>query len=78
MAKITLKKDHTIEFKQGAFAPRIIGEWMKEDVWAENGGRRDKSGNKLVHYLWHATLRRGTQLIGYTRDELEKAIKQYY
>lgn len=78
MAKITLKKDHMIELKRGAFAPRIIGEWMKEDVWAENGGRRDKSGNKLVHYLWHATLRNGTQLKCYTREELEKAIKQYY
>ena len=43
MAKITLKKDHSIEFKQGAFAPRIIGEWKKEDVWAENGGKRDET-----------------------------------
>lgn len=78
MAKITLKKDHSIEFKQGAFAPRIIGEWMKEDVWAENGGKYDKSGNKLVHYIWHAILRRGTQLQAYTRDDLKKVIKQYY
>ena len=78
MAQITLKKDHSIEFNQGAFAPRIIGEWMKEDVWAKNGGKYDKSGNKLVHYLWHATLRNGAKLYQYTRDELIKCIKQYY
>ena len=78
MAKITFKKDHSIELKRGAFAPRIIGEWMKEDVWAKNGGRRDKSGNKLVHYLWHATLRNGAKLWQYNREDLEKAIKQFY
>ena len=78
MAKITLKKDHSIEFKQGALTPHIIGEWTKENVWAENGGKHDKSGNKLVHYLWHATLRRGTQLKAYTRDELIDNIKMYY
>lgn len=78
MAKITLKKDHSIELRKGAFAPRIVGVWMKEDVWAKNGGKHDKSGNKLVHYLWHATLRRGTQLKAYTRDELIGCIKMYY
>lgn len=78
MAKVTFKKDHSIELRKGAFAPRIIGEWKKEDVYAENGGKHDKSGNKLVHYLWHATLRRGTQLKAYTRDELIDNIKMYY
>lgn len=78
MAKITLKKDHTIEFKQGAFAPRIIGEWRKEDIWAQNGGKRDKSGNKLVHFIYYAILRRGLELQEYTRTDLVKTIKKYY
>ena len=76
MAKITLKRDNSIELKQGAFAPRIIGKWKKKDVWAENGGKRDKSGNKLVHYIWCATLRRGIQVEAYTREELIDFIKQ--
>lgn len=37
MAKITLKKDHTIEFKQGAFSPRIIGTWKKEVSYEHQG-----------------------------------------
>ena len=78
MAKVTLKKDGTIELKRGAFAPRIIGEWMKQDVWNENGGRYDESGNKLVHIIYHATLRKGTWLQAFTRNELVQAIKNYY
>lgn len=78
MAKITLKKDGTIEVKRGVFVPRIIGNWWKQDVWKENGGRRDKSGNKLVPAIYHAKMRNDLELIGYTRQELVNAIKQYF
>ena len=75
--KITLKKDGSIELNRGAFAPRIIGDWNVENVWKENGSSRDASGNKLVHYMWNATLRNGLRLMGYTRKELTNQIKQY-
>lgn len=78
MAQITLKNDHTIELKKGAFSPRIIGEWRKEDVWAENGGKRDRSGNKLVHFMYYAILRNGLELQDYTRKDLVNTIKKYY
>ena len=29
-----------------------VGTYKKEDVWGEHGGRRDKSGNLLVHYIY--------------------------
>lgn len=78
MAKVTLKKDGTIEFKQGAFAPRSIGRWEHEDIWKQNGGRRDKSGNLLVHHIYRAKLRNGLELTEYNRNELVKVIKKYY
>ena len=77
MARVTLKKDGTIEFKLGAFAPRSIGRWEHEDVWKQNGGRRDKSGNKLVHHIYRAKLRNGLELIEYTRSKLVEVINKY-
>ena len=78
MARVTLKKDGTIEFKQGAFAPRSIGRWEHEDVWKQNGGRRDKSGNLLVRHIYRAKLHNGLELTEYSRDGLVKAIRKCY
>ena len=74
--KITLKNDGSIEKKRGAFAPLIIGNWHKEDV-LKKYGRRDKSGNKLVPVIYHAIMRNGLELMGYTRKELVDVIKNY-
>jgi hypothetical protein len=76
MAKVTLKQNGNIEVKAGALAPMIIGTWHYVDLWAENGGSRDKSGNKLVRAYWEATLKKGWPfLIAYTRKELVDIIK---
>jgi hypothetical protein len=72
MAKVTLKKNGNIEVKVGAFAPRIIGHWHKEEL-----GGRDASGNKLVPRMYFASMKKGLELIGYTRNELINVIKKY-
>ena len=75
MAKVTLKQNGNIEVKAGAFCPRTVGTWHYVDVWAENGGRRDKSGNLLVRAYWKANLKDGRELIAYSRKELVEQIK---
>ena len=78
MAKVTLKQNGNIEVKAGALAPMIIGTWRYVDVWAENGGSRDKSGNKLVRGYWKASFKNGQNMpIAYTRKELVDIIKSY-
>ena len=78
MAKVTLKQNGNIEVKAGALAPMIIGTWRYVDVWAENGGSRDKSGNKLVRGYWEASFKNGQHLpLAYTRKELVDNIKSY-
>lgn len=72
--KVTLKKNGIIEVKRGAFIARAIGTWHHTDVWKENGGSRDKSGNKLVKSIWSATLRHGRQIEAYSREDLIKII----
>lgn len=73
--KVTLKQNGNIEVKAGAFCPRTVGTWQYVDVLAENGGRRDKSGNKLVRGYWKACLKKGGDLTAYTRKELVEQIK---
>lgn len=78
MAKVTLKQNGNIEVKAGAFAPMIIGTWHYVDLWAENGGSRDKSGNKTVRGYWKASFKNGQNMpIAYTRKELVDYIKSY-
>ena len=50
------------------------GTWHKQDVWAENGGTHDRSGNRLVHYLWIARLADGSEVIDYSREQLRNAL----
>lgn len=76
MAKVTLKQNGDIEVKAGAFCPRVVGTWHYKDVWAENGGRRDKSGNLLVRGYWVANLKGyDATLVEYTRKDLVELIK---
>ena len=52
----------------------VAGTWCKQDVWAENGGTHDRSGNKLVHYLWIARLADGSEIIEYSREQLRSSL----
>lgn len=70
MVKITLKKDHTIEFKQGAFAPRIIGEWKKEVSYEHQGNDH----NLYRRELYVATLKNGQRIIGESFKGLRKQL----
>lgn len=69
MRKITFCKDGTIE----AGGSRV-GTWHYVDVWQENGGKYDKSGNRLVRCFWKACLRDGKELTQYTQKELREAV----
>lgn len=73
--KVTLKKNGTIEAIIGAFCPRTVGTWHYTNVWVENAGRRDKSGNKLVRGIWSAKLKGREEIQAYTRQELIQFIK---
>ena len=78
--KITLTKEG-LHFKRNGVILHgniEVGTYRKEDVWEEHGGRRDKSGNLLVHYIYWLNFgtKLGTKLImAYTlndaRDILE-------
>jgi hypothetical protein len=52
----------------------VVGSWKKRDIWAENGSTHDKSGNKLVHFLWTAKLADGSEVIEYSRSGLRDAL----
>lgn len=52
-----------------------VGTWKSTNIWKEQGGRRDKSGNKSVHFTWEANLDiEEANLFEYSRDELKAAI----
>lgn len=73
MVKITLKQDGTIEAGGAS-----VGTWHYVDVWAENGGRRDKSGNLTVRGYWTANLKNNDGLlIEYKRKDLAELIRKY-
>jgi len=61
--KVTLAKDGIIRV-DGEF----FGLWKCENLW--KNGRYDKSGNKLVHYLWHGVINEGKTYTCYSRKEL--------
>ena len=52
----------------------VAGTWQKRDIWAENSSMHDKSGNKIVHYLWVAKLADGSEVIEYSRSGLRNAL----
>lgn len=52
--KITLTKEE-LHFKRNGeilHGNINVGTYHKEDIWQMHGGRRDKSGNLLVHYIY--------------------------
>lgn len=74
---ITLNKDGGFRFaKNGEILCGIakVGTWRKRNIWKENGGRRDKSGQKLVPVIYEAHLNDGTNLCEYSRKELANAL----
>lgn len=70
LPQITLKKDGTILMK------KTIGTWKCTNVWKERGGRHDRSGNLLVHYIWEAELDNGCVITEYSRKELIHTISR--
>lgn len=60
---IKLKADGTVVIESN------VGTWNCHNIWKEQGGRRDASGNKSVHYTWHAHLMDG-DLMDYSRIDL--------
>ena len=70
MAKITLKKDHSIECKAGAFAPCIIGTWKKEVSYEHQGNDH----NLYRRELHVATLKNGQRIIGDSFKGLRKQL----
>lgn len=66
---VTLKADGSVVIESS------VGTWKSTDIWKEQGGRRDKSGNKSVHFTWEANLDiEEANLFEYSRDELKAAI----
>ena len=52
--KITLTKEG-LHFKRNGVILHgniKVGTYRREDVWAKYGGKRDKSGLLLVHYIY--------------------------
>ena len=63
-----------------------VGRWERQDIWKENGGKYDRSGNRLVECFYHAWFINGkASLHNYTRRELKayvmdnfKELVKYY
>ena len=70
MAKITLKKDHSIEIKVGAFEPLIIGTWKKEVSYEHQGNDH----NLYRMELYVATLKNGQRIYGDSFKGLRKQL----
>lgn len=70
-----------VQFKQNGnieVSGKAIGTWHHRDIWAENGGSHDRSGNKLVHHIWEGKLNDGRILTEYTREDLRKEVSKSY
>lgn len=50
-----------------------VGIYKKEDVWKEHGGRRDRSGNLLVHYIYWLDLITESHM-AYTLNEAREVL----
>ena len=73
---ITLRKGNFTFAQNGNIQCGIatVGTWHKRDIWAEHGSTRDKSGNRLVHYMYTALLADGSDVIDYSRQQLRNAL----
>ena len=48
----------------------LVGIWWYQNIWEEQGGRRDASGNLTVKGLWHYADITGQHNWGYKKADL--------
>ena len=57
----------------------MVGRYVKQDVWKENGGRTDKNGVGIVPFFYHGFFITGeASLNNYSRKDLKHYVTEHW